>query len=197
MDASTPQDALRLLPSVDELLRHPRTDKLCQGGLSRERVRELAQGALQELRDAIRGGKLEGEALDRALELESVVGLIETAAASDAKRGLVRVINATGIVLHTGLGRAPVHPEVSRRMEEAARSYCTLEIDRESGDRGQRDARLGELLVRATGAEAGIAVNNCAGAVLLTLSTFAAGREAITSRGELVEIGGSFAFPTS
>lgn len=195
MDASTPQDALRLLPSVDELLRHPRAEKLSGAGISRERVRELAQGALQELRQAIRGGALTGEALDDALGLESVVGRIEAAAARDAKRGLTRVINATGIVLHTGLGRAPVHAEVAKRMEEASRSYCTLEIDRESGERGQRDRRLGELLVRATGAEAGIAVNNCAGAVLLTLSTFAAGREAVTSRGELVEIGGSFRIP--
>jgi L-seryl-tRNA(Ser) seleniumtransferase len=88
-----------------------------------------------------------------------------------------------------------VHPEVAEAMAEAAKSYCVLEVDRASGERNQRDDRLGELLVRLTGAEAAIGVNNNAGAVLLLFQTFAGGKEAIVSRGELVEIGGSFRVP--
>lgn len=163
--------------------------------MTRERLREVAAASLDGLRSAIRSGKLEGEALDAELGIDAVIERIARAAISETKRRLTRVVNATGIVLHTGLGRAPVHPEVAARMEEAARSFCTLEINRETGERGQRDARLSQLLKQLTGAEEGIAVNNCAGAVLLTLSTFAAGREAVTSRGELVEIGGSFRMP--
>ena len=109
---------------------------------------------------------------------------------------MTRVVNATGVVLHTGLGRAPVHREVAAKMAEAAGYFCTLEIDRESGQRGQRDGYLGELLARLTGAETGIAVNNCAGAVLLTLQAYASGKQAVVSRGELVEIGGSFRIPS-
>jgi L-seryl-tRNA(Ser) seleniumtransferase len=106
-----------------------------------------------------------------------------------------RAINVSGVVLNTGLGRAPVHPEAAQAMAAAARSFCVLEVDRFTGKRNQRDERLSELLVRLTGAEAGIAVNNCAAAVLLTLQTFAGGRSALVSRGELVEIGGSFRMP--
>ena len=194
MDVSARREAFRLLPSVDELLRHPRIVELEQS-LGRDQVRAFCQEALEELRSAILSDRLEGEELDRELSLEAVTQRIAGLAQRDGESGLGRVVNASGVVLHTGLGRAPVHPEVAERMAEMARSYCTLEIDRESGQRGVRDARLSELLSRLTGAEAGICVNNCAGAVLLTLSTFAGGREAIVSRGELVEIGGSFRMP--
>jgi len=88
-----------------------------------------------------------------------------------------------------------VHPEVAEVMKRAAASYCVLEVDRETGERNRRDDHLGSLVAELTGAEAGIGVNNCAGAVLLVLSTFARDREAIISRGELVEIGGSFRVP--
>jgi L-seryl-tRNA(Ser) seleniumtransferase len=113
----------------------------------------------------------------------------------EERSGLARAVNATGVVLHTGLGRAPVHPEVAARMAEAARSYVTLEIDRATGQRGRRDDRLSTLAARLTGAEAAICVNNNAAAVVLVLSTFASGRAAVVSRGELVEIGGSFRIP--
>ncbi|MFT5285432.1 MAG: L-seryl-tRNA(Ser) seleniumtransferase [Planctomycetota bacterium] len=116
--------------------------------------------------------------------------------AEELGAGVVPVVNATGVVLNTGLGRAPVHAEAAEAMALAARSYCVLEVDRRSGKRNQRDDRLSELLVRLTGAEAGIAVNNNAAAVVLCLQTFAGGnRETILSRGELVEIGGSFRMP--
>ena len=110
-------------------------------------------------------------------------------------RGVVRAVNATGVVMHTGMGRSPIHAEVAEAMGRAAGGYCVLEVDRFTGQRNQRDDRLSELLRRLTGAEAGIAVNNNAAAAFLTMHAFAFGREAIVSRGELVEIGGSFRVP--
>ena len=123
------------------------------------------------------------------------MGALAARVRREEKSGLVRVVNATGVVLHTGLGRAPVHPEAAAAMERVARAYAVLEVDRASGRRNRRDDRLSVLLGRLTGAEAGIAVNNNAAAVVLTLSTFASGRAVVVSRGELVEIGGSFRLP--
>jgi L-seryl-tRNA(Ser) seleniumtransferase len=104
-------------------------------------------------------------------------------------------VNATGVVLHTGLGRAPLHPEAAEAVAAAARGYGVLELDRWSGERNRRDERASVLLARLTGCEAAVAVNNNAAAVLLVLNTFAHGRETLVSRGELVEIGGSFRMP--
>lgn len=105
------------------------------------------------------------------------------------------VINATGVILHTNLGRAPVSAAASQAMARAASGYSNLEFDLESGERGSRHGHLQTLLRDVTGAEDGIAVNNNAGAVLLTLSALAAGREVIVSRGQAVEIGGGFRIP--
>src|SRR5205807_3652960 len=108
--------------------------------------------------------------------------------------GVRRVINATGVVLHTNLGRAPLSDAAREAMIEAA-GYCSLEYDIASGGRGRRGARVEDLLVDLTGAEAALVVNNCAAAALLVLSTFARDGETIVSRGELVEIGGDFRVP--
>ena len=105
------------------------------------------------------------------------------------------VINATGILLHTGLGRAPLADEAVAAVVEVARGYCNLELDLESGTRGRRNAGIARLLCELTGAEAATAVNNNAGATVLALRALAAGREVIVSRGQLVEIGGSFRLP--
>ncbi len=188
-------EALRLLPSVEEVLR---TDELgvLAGRAPRALLLELVRAAIDGLRGEIRAGALDAAGLEARLASGAVATDVERRLAREARRGFHRAINATGVVLHTGLGRAPVHPEAAAAMCAAAASYGVLEVDRESGARNRRDDRLSELLVRLTGAEAGIAVNNNAAAVLLALNTFSAGKETIVSRGELVEIGGSFRIPS-
>ncbi len=188
------QEAYRLLPAVDLVLRSPPLAPLA----ARIEARLLAKFAtlvLDGWREEIRAGTLTSAELHERLARDAHVRAIEAHAERELRRGIRRAINATGVVLNTGLGRAPVHHEAAAAMAEAARAYCVLEVDRETGERNQRDDRLSELLCRLTGAEAAIGVNNNAGAVLLAFQTFAGGREAIVSRGELVEIGGSFRVP--
>jgi len=183
----------RSLPSVDEALRAEAVRAL-EPRLGRELLARFVQSALDAWREEIRAG-LAAEAVEARVARGELARAVERLAEREEGRGVVRAINATGVVLHTGLGRAPIHPEVAAQMARAAAGYCVLEVDRSSGERNQRDDRLSELLCRLTGAEAAIAVNNNAAAVFLTLQTFAAQREAVVSRGELVEIGGSFRVP--
>ncbi len=193
-ESEDPKSVYRLLPSVDEVLRDAALT-----ALSQEVGHGLLRACVQEVIDCWRGevasGKLTVEELTGRVAsgtaAREAAGLVEL----DRARGLVSVVNATGVVLHTGLGRAPVHREAAAAMARVAQSFCVLEVDRFSGERNRRDERLSELLTRLTGAEAAIAVNNNAAAVFLCLSTFAAGKQAIVSRGELVEIGGSFRVP--
>lgn len=188
------QAAFRLLPAIDEVLRDERARSFVES-VGRDLVTSFAARAIEAWRGEIRAGTLAQGELERRLASGALFQAIGEHVRREVQRGVVRCINATGVVLNTGLGRAPVHPKVAEAMAEAARSYCVLEVDRETNERNQRDNYLGELLARLTGAEAGIGVNNCAGAVLLMFQTFAGGREAIVSRGELVEIGGSFRVP--
>ncbi len=190
-----PTHAFRLLPSVDEALRDPRLSALAPR-VPRELLASFVARSLDELRARIKSGRLGASELERELAGGALARAVEHLVAREEGAGLVRCVNATGVVLNTGLGRAPVHPEVAERMAEAARSYCVLEVDRWSNERNQRDDRLSVLLARLLGVESAIAVNNNAGAVLLLFQTFAGGREAIVSRGELVEIGGSFRVPS-
>jgi len=191
---SDPSEAFRLLPGVDEVLRLARVLEIAARSSSRE-VTSLVRRALEALRSEIAEGGLDAAALTERLAGDELAERVEALFAADRKLGVLPAINATGVVLHTGLGRAPVHPEVAERMAEVARSYCVLEVERASGMRNRRDDRLSELLSRVTGCEAAIAVNNNAAAVFLCLNTFASGGEGIVSRGELVEIGGSFRVP--
>ena len=135
--------------------------------------------------------------LSDPLAVPSIAGLLEAVErrlADGARETLFPVINATGIVLHTNLGRAPLAPEAVAAAQAAA-GYGNLELDLESGRRGSRHAHLDALIAEVTGAQAGLAVNNCAGAVLLALAAVAGGAPVIVSRGELVEIGGGFRVP--
>ncbi len=108
---------------------------------------------------------------------------------------LRRVINATGVVIHTNLGRSPLHPSALQHMIDISKTYSNLEYDLDLGERGNRYSHVEEILCRLSGAESAMVVNNNAGAVLLALNTIAEGREVIVSRGELVEIGGAFRIP--
>jgi L-seryl-tRNA(Ser) seleniumtransferase len=190
--ASESERAFRLLPAIDQVLRDERASGL---GVPRELAAELAARLVAEWRAAIQRGELDAAALAEHHARGTFFTRLAELARREAGRGVVPAVNATGVVLNTGLGRAPVHPEAADAMRAAARGYCVLEVDRWSGERNQRDDYLSDLLRRLTGAEAAIGVNNNAAAVLLTFSTFAGGREAIVSRGELVEIGGSFRVP--
>ena len=184
----------RLLPKVDEVLKQAEIQAL-EGRVRRDLLAAFVTDVLERWRVAIKNGELDAAGVRERLERGDLLRSVRARVDRERGSGLVRVVNAAGVVLHTGLGRAPVHPDVAEAMERAARSYGTLEVDRFSGRRNQRDERISELLRRLTGAEAGIAVNNNAAAVLLLLSTFAARKETVVSRGELVEIGGSFRMP--
>jgi L-seryl-tRNA(Ser) seleniumtransferase len=177
---------LRQLPSVDELLASE-----AGRGLERRHGRALstraARRAVAEARRELLEGAREGVEVGREA--------LEAALADEARPGLRRVINATGVVLHTNLGRAPLAPQAVERLREVAEGYCSLEYDFATGERGSRHAELEPLLCELTGAEAALVVNNNAGAVLLALSALAQGREVVVSRGELVEIGGGFRIP--
>lgn len=174
-------DLLRHLPKMDVLLAD---DRLCD--LPRSVARDVAREVLDGLRTQVRAGEID--------EIPDVAGRV-----SDAVRALLRgrhrrVINATGVVLHTNLGRAPWADEAIAAANRAAR-YGNVEMDLPSGQRGQRLDGAAQLLRHLTGCEAAIVVNNGAAAVLLALTAFARDREVLVSRGELVEIGGSYRVP--
>ena len=154
--------------------------------LGRERVKECATQLLQAVRDAN----------DSAVPAEAQLrDALAERLAREARQGLTPVINATGILLHTNLGRAPLAPQALAALERIAGGYSNLEYDLDSGARGSRNARASSLLTTLTGAQDALVVNNCAAAVLLVLDTFAKNREVIVARNQLVEIGGGFRVP--
>lgn len=191
-DAKNPY---RLLPSVEEVLQEQALADL-EPRISRELLTRFVADLLDGWRAQIKAGSLDAAGLEQRLASDGLFAELALRLDRERKAGLVQVVNAAGVVLHTGLGRAPVHPEAAEAMAQTAKRYGTLEVERFSGQRNKRDDRLSVLLKRLTGAEAGIAVNNNAAAVVLLLSTFALGKETVVSRGELVEIGGSFRMPS-
>ncbi len=149
------------------------------------------RGLLDEARArAVAGDPSESEALR-----SDPAPLLSRRLDAEQSRSLLRVINATGVVIHTNLGRAPLSPAAARRVADVAASYSNLEYDLAEGGRGQREVHAEEKLQRLLGVDGSVVVNNCAAAVLLAVNTFAEGREVLVSRGELVEIGGSFRIP--
>ena len=187
--------ALRALPSVDELLGRPRIAALVQKS-GRKLVTSAIRTVLSDARKQIStrawgadGGTVDAKNDD---ELESlVVSEVENILAPSLRR----VINATGVVLHTNLGRAPLARQAVARIVATAPLYNNLEYDLERGERGKRDAHTSRLLAELCGTEAAIVVNNNAAAVLLVLHALAKGEEVIVSRGELIEIGDGFRIP--
>ncbi|MBA3433574.1 MAG: L-seryl-tRNA(Sec) selenium transferase, partial [Actinobacteria bacterium] len=171
---------MRALPSVDRLLSDERLA---------EQPHELAVAAarvvLDWAREEIRAGRQPGTLVDAVLEELARV----------RRPSLRRVLNATGVLVHTNLGRAPLADAALARVVEVASGYSNLEYDLASGERGSRQDHLAPLLQRLTGAEAALVVNNNAAAVLLALAALAEGREVIVSRGELIEIGDGFRIP--
>ena len=180
---------LRELPSIDRLLKHPRCEALL-ARYNREYVAEQCRAVLERLRAEIRRG-------GRAVELneDAIIERIESAIFIDSQPGHIRVVNATGTILHTNLGRALLPRAAIEAMLEVADHPINLEYDLAAGKRGKREETLEKLLTELTDAEAATVVNNNAAAVLLGLNTLAEGKEVIVSRGELIEIGGAFRIP--
>jgi L-seryl-tRNA(Ser) seleniumtransferase len=188
---SPANELLRELPSVDRLLSHSRTEALL-ARFSRRYVTRHCRDILEELRTEIRlGGPVTAGDLSEA----SILARLEERIAAERELRLMRVVNATGTVLHTNLGRALLPRAAIDAIGRVAGQPVNLEYDLARGERGQREEPVETLLVSLTGAEAATVVNNNAAAVLVALNTLASGREVVVSRGELIEIGGAFRLP--
>jgi L-seryl-tRNA(Ser) seleniumtransferase len=182
---SAPSTGLRDLPSVDRLLRD-----LASRGTSRSHrsTVEAARAVLAAARaEVLAGASTPGMA--------DLMARLEARLAVEGRRSARPVINATGVLVHTNLGRAPLSDAALDAITEAARGYSSLEMDLATGERGSRTSQVSELMSALTGAEAGLVVNNNASAVLLSLTVLAAGHEVVVSRGQAVEIGGGFRIP--
>lgn len=186
------QDLLRRLPAVDQLLEEPQVKKLLQV-LPRRLILKAVRETLDHFRDLILNGGFKDRPPD--FSRSNIVDSLKQRALALARPSFRRVVNATGVIIHTNLGRSLLAEEALAAIETAGRYYNNLEFDLSQGRRGLRYSHVEGLLCELTGAEAGLIVNNNAAAVLLTLETLAQGREVIVSRGELVEIGGSFRIP--
>src|SRR5262245_31538840 len=186
--AAAPADLLRSIPSVDLLL------SADEGrDLAAKHGKDLVTKTIRDVLAALRAALKEGAPKDvePAALLRDVRSRLEQA----RRPGLARAINATGVILHTGLGRAVLAAEALEAVRAEQGGYSLLEVDRGSGDRSFREAHVAALLRDLTGAEAATVVNNNAGATMIALSTLARGKQVIVSRGQLVEIGGSFRIP--
>ena len=184
--------SLRAIPSVDQLLRTEAVAQL-RSSVGLTRLTVIAREVTDEMRREIQSAGLLGKTKDELLS--EAVQKIQSLCQRDALSMLRRVVNATGVILHTNLGRAPLSTAARKSITEEAAGYCTLEYDPTTGSRGRRGGQVEELLTQLTGAEAALVVNNCASASLLILTVLARDGETIVSRGELVEIGGDFRVP--
>ena len=185
--AATGKNKFRALPSVDKILAAEKSRALAET-YSHGALVDLARDSLQSARAGISGG-------GPVPSLQTLVEEVESRAKVLWQPSPRQVINATGVIIHTNLGRAPLSEEAAHAAGRAAAGYSDLEVDLEKGERGGRDATLRSLVTRLTGAESAIAVNNNAAALHLILSVLAPGREVIISRGEAVEIGGGARIP--
>jgi L-seryl-tRNA(Ser) seleniumtransferase len=186
-------DILRLLPSVDQMLRKPEVEELIES-YARAPVTEALRELLQETRQSVLDGRAVEYINAQSIE-KGLLKALEEKLLRENRGKLREVINGTGVVIHTNLGRSPLAECAVADLARLSGRYVNLEYNLQSGARGSRHDIVRDLLCGITGAEDCIAVNNNAAAVLLTLSAMASGKEVIVSRGELVEIGGSFRVP--
>ncbi len=187
------KNLLRKLPSVDVLMKTKEAQTLIEK-YSRDLVANAVRGILDELRSEIRKAG-ENSFPETKLSSSNVVKRVEKSLQETFSSSLNQAINASGVILHTGLGRAVLSEDARQAIHRASDGYCTLATDIETGRRGHRDVHLEGLLCKLTGAEGATVVNNNAAATMLILNTVAQGREVIVSRGQLVEIGGAFRMP--
>lgn len=178
------------IPGLDRLLLDEGVRPLL-AQFPRPRVAEALRGALDAARTGLARGEWPHDPADEGPYVACAAAQLE----ADAHPSLKRVVNATGVVLHTNLGRAPLAPEARAAMVEVATAYSNLEFDLDEGRRGSRYDHCRDLVREQTGAEDAVVVNNCAAALVLVLNTLAGGRGVVVSRGELVEIGGGFRIP--
>ncbi|MBN1349599.1 L-seryl-tRNA(Sec) selenium transferase [candidate division KSB1 bacterium] len=184
------QKKLAQLPQVDKLLQMPEIEKL-SGQYPRTLVTEIVREELEAARAAILSDSVHAPDFEIGSLISRVVATVE----QRMQPSMRRAINASGIVLHTGLGRSPLSDSAKAALIDAAENFSTLEIDLESGKRGSRYVHVEQLLCQLTGAEAAMVVNNNAAATFLVMNTLSRGKESIVSRGELITIGGSFRLP--
>lgn len=182
------ENSMKKIPAMNKLLDLPSV-ACYEAGLGRSTVKAVVTGVLDCQRAEIMKNP------DTAFDADSIIKKVHAELGKKAGSSLRRVVNATGVVIHTNLGRSPLAPLAAEAARSAAVHYSTLEYSLESGARGHRNDHVEWLICRLTGAEAALVVNNNAGAVILSLMALAKGREAVISRGELVEIGGSFRIP--
>jgi len=183
---------LRLLPSVEEAAGQPALRALCER-YSAPFIKNFIREELEAMRRALRAGAPAAPA--RAALTDELTGRVRSRLDRLFTSPLAPVLNATGIILHTGLGRAPFAAAARARVMEIMAGYCSLELDLASGKRGERNEAVSGLICALCGAEAAVVANNNAAAVLLALNTLCLNKEAIISRGQLIEIGGSFRLP--
>ncbi len=191
-------EILRLLPSIDALLQTKTIRKILPE-IGAKETANLARKAIAVLRDEVQKKLAENEKAFEHILREDFLSIaelkIKAVYENSQTKKLQKVINATGVVIHTNLGRAPLSENAQKAIIEQTARYCSLEYDIETGKRGKRGARAEKLLAEITGAEDALIVNNCAAAAILVLTALGKGGEAIISRGELVEIGGDFRVP--
>jgi L-seryl-tRNA(Ser) seleniumtransferase len=183
-------NSLRQIPSVNYVLAAAEIQRLSQAH-AHDLIVAAVRAELAELREQIR----RGDGLDGASSLAGIAARVADRLGREMRPKLRPVINATGIVLHTNLGRSPIAEEAARAAHQAAHGYLNLELDLASGKRSSRQVAVREWICRLTGAESATAVNNNAAATVIVLRTVAMGKEVVISRGQLIEIGGSFRIP--
>ncbi len=183
-----PNSPFRQLPSVTRLITHEALRPIMA-----QWPQSLVVEAIRKELELLRGQLASGQQTD--CDPVTIAERVGACLAMDSAAQLRPVINATGIVLHTNLGRAPLAEVAALAAYEAARSYCNLELDLAAGNRSSRPKPIRELLMRLTGAESATVVNNCAAATVISLRALASGKEVIVSRGQLIEIGGGFRIP--